>query len=163
MIVQAPPGRARGAIPLVRRFQLSDYVYLHDAVAMVAGKPLVGDPEAAGEAYAAGGPAFTAEVPRGTPVGAAGLFFHWPGRATGWAILAPSLIRDRRLIVWFTREVAERLPALMVRHGIRRLEADVLPAGIAWVRRLGFELEVDMPLYGPGGETFYRFVRLTRG
>jgi hypothetical protein len=163
MIAYKPLGSTTAARPLVRPFRGSDYVALHALVTEASGKPLVDDPAAAGRAYEAGGPAFTAEGfhdSRRVALGSAGFFIHWPGRANGWAILSPTMLRDRRLLVWFTRETTRRIPLLMVGHGVRRLEADVLPAGIAWAKRLGFELEVDMPLYGPDGETFFRFVRL---
>ena len=48
------------------------------------------------------------------------------------------------------------------RHGIRRFQAAIAEdktTARRWIARLGFAPESALPLFGPKGETFYRYVR----
>lgn len=142
----------------VRSFVPADYVAVYEQIAQQPGGFTIADPWAAGRSYLALGPCFTAEV-AWRPLGCAGLSLMSPGRAVAWALLSPALRTDRPARRWFKQQVRQRIPILMGEHGVRRLEADVTAGGLTFVRSLGFAVESVMPLWGPNGETFFKFVR----
>lgn len=106
------------------------------------------------------GPAWTGELD-GRVIGCAGFAMRWQGRASAWFILG----RDVPRVAWVgihraVRERIAQLPAL----GIWRLEAETAQgfvSGARWLEMLGFEHEGLARGYGPGGEDFRRYARVT--
>jgi hypothetical protein len=167
---QAPPGRDLSAFR-VRTFTPSDYVAVYEAQAGEAWGFTVADPLETGRAYEKCGPCFTGECEptwltcapwndaQRYILGCAGLSHMGHGVAEAWALLGPRLRVDRVARHWFKQQIRQRLPILMGEHGIRRLEANVGPRGLVFAWSLGFTTESEMPMWGPNGETFFKFVR----
>ena len=106
------------------------------------------------------GPAWTGWLD-GRVIGVAGITLHWQGRAQAWCALAPGI--PKPVWVGIHRAVATRLAQLR-ELGVVRLEAETMRgflAGDRWLRMLGFEYEGTMRCYGPGGEDFGRYARVT--
>lgn len=109
--------------------------------------------------YRNGGPAYSGWLD-GHLVGCAGLVIPWQGRAEGWAVFTPFGRQHAGLV---HRAVYRGLQRLIKEHGLRRIQGDTFATyltGCRWLERLGFERESLMPLYGPNGETFARYVWL---
>lgn len=106
------------------------------------------------------GPAWTG-VLDGRVIGCAGFAMRWKGRASAWCIIGADVPRGAWLSIH--RGVVARiaqLPAL----GIWRLEAETMHGfieGARWLRLLGFEHEGLARGYGPGGQDFGRYARVT--
>lgn len=111
-----------------------------------------------GEALSAVGPAYT--VHRGDDVIAcAGLSMEWPGRAVAWAMVSQC---GPRLFLWLHYRVLIFLDTC----GVRRVETTVrsdFDAGHRWAGALGFSRETPngMPAWGPSGECFDLYARVT--
>jgi hypothetical protein len=101
-----------------------------------------------GEQFATQGPAFTM-LSDGEPVIAAGVYLLWPGVGEAWMHLSPWFYGHVKTAV---REVREILSAIIVRHGLRRVQAPIcaqMPANKRFVEHLGFAPEGLMHRWGP--------------
>ena len=96
------------------------------------------------------------------PIMCAGIALAWRGRATCWSIVADGVPRSAWLGIH--RASVERIEAVERELGIWRLEAETcfgFTAGDRWLAMLGFEREGLARGYGPGGQDFTRFARVT--
>lgn len=106
------------------------------------------------------GPAWTGRLD-GRVIGCAGVSLSWRGRAHAWCVLSDGI--PRCAWVGIHRAVADRLERL-AELGVWRLEAETalgFRPGIRWLTLLGFEREGTARGFGPGGEDFVRFARVT--
>lgn len=88
----------------------------------------------------------------------AGLLVPWHGLGIAWALLSVDAAQHRYFV---HKAVVEGLQYFIYRLKLKRIEANVnelLPQAKSWVRHLGFVEESVMPLYGPSGETFIKYV-----
>lgn len=86
-----------------------------------------------------------------------GVVTPWPGLGEAWALPTP-LGRAHGVVM--SRYVYRELAAIVHRHSLRRVQADVpepFNAGHRWLCWMGFQPESRMPLCGPGGEAFVRY------
>ncbi len=99
---------------------------------------------------------------RGRVIGCAGIQQIWPGRAHAWAVIGQMPPR-----AWpgITRACIFMLDAAHA-DGWRRIETTVLddfPAGLRWIRRLGFVCENGVTpcrAWGPDGADHWMFARV---
>jgi hypothetical protein len=90
-------------------------------------------------------------------VASAGIQVGWPGFGIAWAVVGP--VKDKRRLHY---AVAKGFAELVARHRLRRVEASVqqdIPQHVRWALLLGFQVESEMPKWGPNGETFLKMVR----
>jgi hypothetical protein len=108
-------------------------------------------------AYAAAGPAVTAFL-NGTALCCGGVAMYWNGVGKGWLYTSTEVDRHR---IAFHRGARGWIEQVVRAWGLRRLEVDVPvwnQMSCRWIERLGFQHESDMPLYGPDGSTWIRYV-----
>lgn len=106
------------------------------------------------------GPAWTGRLD-GRVIGCAGIALSWRGRAHAWCVLADAI--PAPAWIGIHRAVKSRL-AQMPALDVWRIEAEAASgfhAGRRWLRLLGFEYEGRARGYGPGGEDFDRYARVT--
>ena len=109
--------------------------------------------------FESGGPGFTGRLD-GRILGCAGLLVHWPGVAHAWVLASKDVPHHP---VTFHREIAFRFPPFIQELKLWRVQAEVDEAydiGRRWARRMGFQEEGTMPLYGPTGQTYIRYALL---
>lgn len=88
-------------------------------------------------------------------IGCAGIATIWRGSGEAWAVLTPSMPKIAH------RVIGVRFNAILQTGLYRRVQANVLQGfalAVRWVERLGFIEESHMPLFGPHGETYIRYV-----
>jgi hypothetical protein len=118
------------------------------------------DPALIARAGAVPGPALTI-VSGARVLGAAGLVPLWRGVAGGWLYASDEL---RARPVALHRAVLRALIAAERNLGLHRIQIAVhaeFGAAQAWAERLGFAPEGAMPGYGPNGDTYLRYARVT--
>lgn len=120
---------------------------------------LGGRGDAIGSALQETGLGWTARVD-GQVVACAGFLVQWPGRATAWA-----LIGDVPWRAWpaITAKVAAEISA-MEAGGFWRIEATVrtgFPAGMRWLKALGFKRRCFLRAYDPARGHAWLFERVT--
>lgn len=106
------------------------------------------------------GAAWTARVD-GAIAGVGGLLRLWPGVGEVWLCVTPV---GQQHPVFLVRAMRRCLVAQTRTHGLRRVQADVRDhdtRAVNLVARLGFEEEGIMRCYGPQGEDFIRYARIT--
>lgn len=96
------------------------------------------------------------------PVGAAGVYELWSGRAMAWALFGRIPRRAWPSITVFVNEVLAHAHVA----GYARIEASVaadFKAGLRWAERLGFALETPAPArkFGPDGSDHFLYARVT--
>ena len=105
------------------------------------------------------GPAWTG-FEEETMLGSAGVILRWPGLGYAWAVLTPA---GRRRPIPVHRGVRRHFEDIIVKESLRRIDAEVLQVdriACRWLERLGFQVDGEMPAFGPRGEPFVRYVRL---
>lgn len=116
---------------------------------------LVADPQALAALYAQRGPAFTGMAGQEI-MACGGLVMLWRGVAEVWMV-STALVAARPLA--FHRAVKRGLARLRQDMGLWRVQAAVQKeheVSRAWLARLGFREEGEMPGYGPDGEDYVR-------
>jgi hypothetical protein len=106
------------------------------------------------------GPAWTGRT-HGRIIGCAGFSLRWTGRAHAWCVLADAI--PQSAWIGIHRAVVVRM-AQMQALGVWRIEAEAawqFFPGNRWLRLLGFEYEGLARGFGPGGEDFNRYARVT--
>lgn len=96
-------------------------------------------------------------------LGCAGVLILWDGFGEGWVWINKELAEKHAL--WFHKTVKGILWAIIKEYDLRRVQCTVdinYVMGTKWARALGFKEESQMPDCGPKGETFVRYVILTR-
>jgi hypothetical protein len=103
------------------------------------------------------GPAFTLRDD-GVILACFGCVVPWRHLGNTWAIITP---RGHQHPVTVHRTIKRTMLAVARALDLRRLESEIredFDFGHRWVRVLGFQRESRLPVYGPDGETFYKYV-----
>jgi len=98
------------------------------------------------------------------PIASAGLHMPWPGLAFAWAVISPVALK-RPHVIMTHNSIANGLMDLAEAYNLRRIEACVdesFVVGQRWIEKLGFKYESDIPLFGPQGQDFKRYVILRK-
>ena len=112
--------------------------------------------------YETGGPGFPLLF-RGRVIAGGGVIILWSGVGDAWALLGPESRQHLRAIQFYTRRGLEMVCR---EHHLRRVQALVVKdfeAARRWVESLGFQVEGEMPLAGPSGETLVRYTHFPQG
>lgn len=115
--------------------------------------------EANARELCAAGPAFSVLANDGSPIAILGIVGRGPGRAVGWAVMAPAAFARFRLIHRGVKRFLEL-------HDLRRLEIVVdkrHAASVRWALRLGFVHEGTMRSYAPDGSDMELYARVRDG
>lgn len=95
----------------------------------------------------------------GVCLGAAGLVFHWKGRAEAWALLAAAPG------VAVTKAVVARMRLVLDLQTVRRIDMSVRENnahGHRLAKMMGFTLECKLEAYHPSGDDMYMYKRIKR-
>lgn len=114
------------------------------------------------DVYETGGPGFTL-LYQGRVIASAGVIVLWTGVGDAWAQLGPESRQHLRAIQFYTRR---GLSMISRERHLRRVQALVIKefeAARRWAESLGFEVESEMPLAGPNGETLVRYAYFPKG
>jgi hypothetical protein len=107
-------------------------------------------------------PAYSATVGDRVVV-CAGIVVIWPGLGMAWVNASDEIKRFPKA---FHVNVMGYMTSIIREQRLRRVQCEVLSAddvACRWVTRIGFQPESIMPLYGPNGETFMKYVLFPKG
>lgn len=108
------------------------------------------------EALAKAGPAYTGMVGRDVVI-CAGVIVDLPGRGTAWALLSNKACRH---LLGCTRAVENFLRDVEMRRVQTYIETS-FEAGHRWAQLLGFTREGTLRAWGPAGEDYDLYARVT--
>lgn len=94
-------------------------------------------------------------------LGCAGIYAFWQGVGEAWAWVDSELTEKHK--GWFHKTVKKVLYEIIEQYNFKRVQCVVEKSyamGIKWIENLGFTKESEMPLFGPRGETYVRYVIL---
>lgn len=144
----------------IREFQPLDILSLHWREPDKSITESLDNPLEIARQYAKAGPAWTAFWD-GTPAFCAGVILLWRGLGEGW-VLSSDLVAQHPFA--FHRAIRKHLEEVIREHKLRRVQVaipETHTTSCRWILRLGFLYESSMPKYGPMGDTYHRFARLT--
>lgn len=105
------------------------------------------------------GPAFTA-YRDDKVIACGGIVMFWAGCGEAWLYTSEEIEENK---IWFSRAIKRWLWMLIKNMNLRRVQVSInteYARSQRWAEWLGFVKESEMPLYGPCGETFIRYVIL---
>lgn len=144
----------------VTGFDPADVDALQPQAQQLAEMAAIADWRAMVRAAATHGPSWTGRLD-GRVIGCAGVSLSWRGRAHAWCVIGEAI--PPRAWIAIHRAVRARLDQLPALD-VWRLEAEAafgFRPGIRWLEMLGFEREGLARGFGPGGQDFVRFARVT--